>query len=347
METENKIFYGMGKDYLPTWGIREALREIYQNFLDYGEFSEETTADGELTSISIRNDWRPDSLDWLRIGNTQKNNPNAIGKHGEGVKMAFLILARLGYECEIVSDKYSITPAFYTDKEAGECFCMSYNYHVKPEQKFTVSFMLPTSEYKQFKDSVIRKEDILFSHSYYGDVVNKPAGSIYSGGLFVVNLPNIGKAYNIKPEHMPLDRDRSVPRAFDVNWNTSKINEAYKKWEVKDLSHSDTEFIEEIPEEIKSKFEPRIVGKNIEFIAFDENNNEKIIGNPRIQSALKRDNFFQEQIKKLKLFLIKKIGLYDLLLEFREKHISDMNSEALTDFNMILERVATPNNEEL
>ena len=32
------INYGIGRKYLSHWGINEALREIMQNFMDYGEY---------------------------------------------------------------------------------------------------------------------------------------------------------------------------------------------------------------------------------------------------------------------------------------------------------------------
>ena len=37
------IKYGISKNYLPNWGIQEALREIFQNFLDFGEYKFATT----------------------------------------------------------------------------------------------------------------------------------------------------------------------------------------------------------------------------------------------------------------------------------------------------------------
>ena len=36
------INYGFGKEYLPNWGIKEALREVYQNYLDYGDYTVST-----------------------------------------------------------------------------------------------------------------------------------------------------------------------------------------------------------------------------------------------------------------------------------------------------------------
>ena len=35
---EGIIYYGIGLEYLSNWTINHALREIYQNFLDYGDY---------------------------------------------------------------------------------------------------------------------------------------------------------------------------------------------------------------------------------------------------------------------------------------------------------------------
>lgn len=334
---ENKIHYGFGKEYLKSWGIKEALREIYQNFLDYGEYNENSFKHDENSFVSISNEWKPESLEFLRVGNSIKNNVNAIGKHGEGVKMAFLILHRLGYESKIITPKFLVYPEFYTDKEVGECFALVYREHNIPEQAFTIEFQCLTTEYNQFKDNLILKSDITFRDNYYGDIVSKTQGNIYSGGLFVCNLKNISKSYNIHPAHLPLDRDRQVPQSFDVSWATSKINDKHGKWTTKDLHHSDTQYLDKVPEEVIKQFKPKMVGNSIQFIYKDEEGKDKVLGNSHIAEALKKESFFASAIKKLKMFIAKQLGLYELLVEFKEKHVH--NAEAIADFEVILERV--------
>lgn len=334
---ENKIYYGFGKEYLKDWGIKEALREIYQNFIDYGIYSEESFEENDISYVSISNEWKPESLDFLRIGNSKKNNINAIGKHGEGLKMALLILKRMGYESKIITPKFIIQPEFYNDKEIGECFCLSYQEHEYENKFFTIEFSCLTSEYNLFKENLILKSDIIFSDNYYGEIVSKEKGNIYSGGLLVCHLENITKSYNISPAHLPLDRDRKVPQSFDVSWATSKINDKYGKWETKDLHHSDTHYIDKIPEEIVKQFKPIRVGNDIQFIYKDENGKDKVIGNQNINQLLKKESLFASAIKKIKMFIAKQLGLYDLLIEFKSKHVH--GADAIADFEIILERV--------
>lgn len=333
------IHYGFGKEYLPNWGIKEALREIYQNFLDFGEYEEETVlqdAGGKVIGVKLTNTWEPESLEYLRIGRSEKSNPNAVGKHGEGLKMAFLILLREGFNSNIFTNKYSIWPTWYHDAEIGDCFCFEYEKHDMYDAPYSLTFQCGTEDFKNFKANLITEMDVIYSH-YQGDIVDKEKGNIYSGGLWVAKVDNMSRSYNIKPEFLPLDRDRSVPRAFDVSYHASKINDAYGKWNARDTAYSDTAYIETIPEEIKETFKPRHVGNNIEFTYKDENNVDQVVRNSAIVEALKRDSFFDTAIKSLKRFLAKQLGLYDMLIEFQKKHVH--STEARQDFDLILEKV--------
>src|SRR5690606_1382877 len=99
-----KIHYGFGLDYLKDWGIEQALREIYQSFLDYAAFREKVkphARKSNIVEVTISNDWKPENLTFLRIGKSVKQE-GAIGKHGEGIKMAFMILYRNGYKSQII-----------------------------------------------------------------------------------------------------------------------------------------------------------------------------------------------------------------------------------------------------
>ena len=74
------------------------------------------------------------------------------------------------------------------------------------------------------------EDDIIFNYPSYGSIVNKEAGNIYSGGLFVCKLKNFTNAYDIIPSKMPLDRDRCVPQSFDVNYYSSYTCAAIAVW---------------------------------------------------------------------------------------------------------------------
>lgn len=334
---KNTIHYGFGKDYLSSWGLKEALREIYQNFLDYGDYEEFIVESDDKVTVTITNSWEPENLDFLRIGNSKKSGSNAIGKHGEGLKMAFLILLREGFYSKITTPDQTVVPELYTDKQIGECFCLVYIDHAERKSGFKIEFDCPIDVYNDFIENLVTPEDVIYDDNYWGQIVAKRNGNIYSGGLFVTHAPNISKAYNIRPQYLPLDRDRSVPRSFDLNYAASKINESYGKFEVDDLSMSDTAYIDDVPKEIKEQVTPVLVGNSIEFKHTDRNGNDKVITNHSVKEAMIRDSFFAGAIKKLKLFIAKQLGLYDMLIEFRDKHVH--NAEALMDFELILERV--------
>jgi len=333
---QNMIHYGFGKDYLSSWGIKEALREIYQNFFDYGPYTETVIENDNLVEVTISNLWQPETLDFLRIGNSQKS-AQAIGKHGEGMKMAFLILLREQLFSRITTPLQSVVPSFYSDDQIGECFCLIYTDNTEMNDGFSIEFHCPKDIFNEFKFNLITPDDVIFDDGYWGQIVDKPKGNIYSGSLFVTYSQNISKAYNIKPQFLPLDRDRSVPRSFDLNYAASKINEAQGKFEVEDLSMSDTSFVQRIPEEMKEKFTPVIVGNSLEFVVTDNQGNDQIVSNYHVKETLTRDSFFAAAIKKLKLFVAKQLGLYDLLIDFKNKHVH--STEALMDFELILEKV--------
>lgn len=341
IEKDNIIHYGFGIDYLKTWSTKQAFREIYQNFLDYGEYKDTTKIiKDNLLKVSITNNWNPESLDFLRIGNSNKHgNLEAIGKHGEGLKMAFLIFLRTNLNSRIFTNKYVIYPSIYIDKEIGECFCFKYKEHNIKDKNFTIEFETNTNEFINFKKGILNKEkDIIFTDSYHGSIVNKSKGEIFVGGLYVCTLENFSKAFNFPPSRIPLDRDREVPRTFDVNYNASKINEAYGQWKAIDTIYNDMQYVDKIPEEVLKEIKPKRIGNTIEYTTKNEKGETIVITNSNIKEKLKISTFFKDTIKILKLTIIKHLGLYDLLIEFKHKYVQK-GTEMEQDFELILEQV--------
>jgi hypothetical protein len=340
---EQIISYGIGRDYLPNWGMKEALREIYQNFIDFKDYSDgdQCIMDTDNCRVNIWNQYVPNELDFLRIGMSNKNNDEAIGTHGEGLKMAFLIFLRENLFIKIITQKYTVEPIFINNEEVGEIFALKYSKHNQVIKSFIVEFDCPIDVYNDFKNNIIKEEDIIFNLPGHGSIVNKPKGNIYSGTLFVCNLPNLSAAYNILPSNLPLDRDRAVPKQFDINWHTSKIQESYGKWKTIDTTYNDLQYVSSLKDEHRKHITPVIVGNSIEFISKNEEGLDVVIKNQSIKDAINRDSFFESMIKKLKLFLIKSLGLYDLLVEFEKKHVHTI--EARQDFQLILEHIKNGN----
>ena len=134
-----KYELSISADYVPEWGITEAVREYFQNSID-----EETRDSGnkmffdydrENQTIQIGNKHSDLDIKTLLFGVTTKNNDSAmIGNHGEGYKIATVVLLRLGKTvvfqnyCRreiwrprlVKSRKYGgvLVPTFFVDTEA-------------------------------------------------------------------------------------------------------------------------------------------------------------------------------------------------------------------------------------
>lgn len=337
--TISKISYGIGREYLKHWGIQEALREVYQNFFDFGNYTQivEETHDPEFVTVKLTNHYQPTGLEFLRIGNSMKDNPKSIGKYGEGLKMAFLIFLRSDlYSC-IKTTRFTISPEWTTDNFIGEVLSIYVEENDFESDVFEFTFTCRKEDFDFFNENIISPDDILFSN-FYGEIVAKEIGNIYSGNLFVANVKNLTHAYNVNPEFLKLDRDRQTPQSWDVNFYCSKINSDYADFTVQDLSHSDTLYIEKVPEKLYPAFTPVIVGSNVEFTAKNEDTGEEIIvSNQAAVEHLKKSNFFKDAVASLKALIAKTLGIDELLKQFRDKHCR--TQEAKDDFDLILKQL--------
>lgn len=337
------IQYGIGKDYLKNWGLQEGLREIYQNFIDFGTFKQKfIKLDNGLTRVILSNHYEPADFEFLQIGKSIKNgNKLAIGQHGEGMKMAFLVFLRLELPLRVLTNHQEITAIWTNQHPIGEC--LSLNIKKFPTiDKFAVQFDIKSEDFDKFNENLIKPKDILFDAGYHGQKVNKLAGNLYSGRLFICNLNNLKGSYNLSPEVLKLDRDRRVPGSFEVTWHTSKINEAEAKFEFKDQEYDDMKYISKVPEKLLETIKPKIIGNSVKFVASVYNEDTKlhdevVINNSYMEESLKNNSFFNKAIDKIKRYLVARLGVDDLLIKFRSKYCT--NDEARRDFDIILERL--------
>lgn len=333
------IQYGIGKDYLPDWGIKEALREIFQNYFDYGVYNIREDILKDKVRVEIYNNYTPTSYEFLQIGKSIKSG-NAIGKHGEGLKMAFMILLRENLFMQIRTQNKRII-AKWNQSIVGETLALDVITTKHYDFNFNITFICPIDIYEEFKYNTIADGDIIFKDSYHGSIVNKPQGNLYSGRLFVCHLKNLKKAYDIPPNLLSLDRDRKVPQAFEVSYHTSNINTKQAEFDFVDQNYSDMQYTK-IPKDRYKDIKPVDVGGKIEYVAkvIDKETNiesEVLITNQEYKSQLKSSSFFDSAISKIKRFLTSALGIDDLLLNFRKKYCT--NKEARQDFDIILEKL--------
>jgi hypothetical protein len=347
-----QISYAFGRDYLSNWTLTDALREVFQNYLDYGNYVvNDKETDTNTIRVMIGNNYIPENLEFMRIGNSSKRNGgDYIGYHGEGLKAAFLVFAREGLPFEIQTNKYILTPKF-EQTEIGEVLAVEYTEMDWHHSQFTTVFDCPADIYKDFIDNIVNGSDIIHVNLEYGDLLNpetKGTGNIYCGRLFVCHDKSLNYSYNIRPKQLNLDRDRRVPRDFDVEYATSKILESWFRQQnsdapeitVADYNAKDMSYVNALPENIDNIKAVTIGGK----VKYYDKVSDTVINNSNITKIL--DN--HPKFKKVKeesyrnklnttIRIVAKKSTLRLLREFKENHCRDYNKMIL-DIDVIIAR---------
>lgn len=210
-------------DYVSTWGVQEALRELFQNALDWGDWS--FIIDGDHLSIMSHGaSLEPKTI---LLGNTtKKDDSSKIGVHGEGYKLAMLVLTRLGYSCEIHTGGEIWKPKLIesrTYKTKQLVFDTSPNYAVKHSLSFEVGGLSEAVIAELNHQNLHITPTVAFYCHDKGIVVPDRPGDIFVNGLFVAHLEGYKYGYNLLPKYLNLDRDRRLVRDFDLQWITSQL----------------------------------------------------------------------------------------------------------------------------
>lgn len=332
------IKYGMGREYLLDWGFPEALREIYQNFRDYGKFKEVVTSDihgsDGLYSVMMTNSFAPEGNDFMKIGVSGKRGiGSAVGKHGEGLKMAAMVLKRSGCEVCIQYRDVQLDGVFYEDPFLGECFGFEVSELVPAAnvEGFLLSFQIPVGEWRTYDESLLTPEDVIHS-SYHGDLLDKPKGEVYVGGHFVSVVEGLEYAYNFKPEFVELDRDRKVPRDFDVIYNASQILQNWKNLQLKDVVSKDAAYMGSVPHRIAKKFKPSMVGDKVVFRA------GAVQAPQKIADRLMSMPLNQKRVARMKYSVSRKRTPNSVVKEFLDRYHHLFSSEGRADAQVLLKK---------
>lgn len=239
-------------DYVKTWGLYQALREIFQNAVDQQSvdldnkmswlYSENTLSISSKKSGLLKSS--------LLLGNTSKaDDKTTIGKFGEGYKLALMVLLRTGYKVKIYNYKYKelwIPKIINSRRYDSKLLVIDVKKHVfKSVPDSDLTFVIDKISNSDFdivrtKFLFMYKEKPSVIDTKFGSVLTDDSqkGKIYTNGLFVCNCQDeeIRFGYDIKPEFLILDRDREIIDSFNFTWLTSKL------WS----SHNDNDFVCEL-----------------------------------------------------------------------------------------------------
>lgn len=218
----------IAKSYVNHWSWWEGIRELLQNAVDTGDFDVQIAWDGEIT-INSRGGKIPVSA--LLMGKSGKeDDEDTIGKFGEGMKLAFLVLGRLGADVLVYNDDECWRPSFqYSETFQEDCLVVG----VYPAEKATGDVRIhitgvPEDIISLVEDRFLPLRDVepIYSASNGEAYEQEDAGgcNIYVNGIFVSHVEGKYKFdYNFRPSAFTLDRDRNTAKDFEVRWEASKL----------------------------------------------------------------------------------------------------------------------------
>lgn len=258
-----KVYLTLSQDYVQDWGFWEAIRELLQNMSDCENHSfDEYNSQGDRW-VSIRTFDGVIPCDTLLLGNSGKRHDKSkVGMYGEGYKLAFLVLTRMGYQVRIKNgfDKWIVTFENHPQL-ATECLCIEIIegfYNVEDTDGNTVDITVQglsqeDSEVlnRNYIESVTKywyPEDILVDYDgcqifrYATDIDLKDRGSlcdegnpkkVFVNGLFVCDLDDkYVFSYNLTPDKISLDRDRKSVDTWDLQREVASLLEDAGEFEL-------------------------------------------------------------------------------------------------------------------
>lgn len=235
----SKFELSLSKDYVPSWTIVDAIRELFQNAID-----QETSVENnemffdynrETKTLRIGNEASVLSTSSLLLGSTSKSGDDStIGQFGEGYKVATLVLLREGKD--IVFWNYGAKevwrPRFVNSRRYGAEILTffvdkKHVWQTVPDNNLTIEITgITEEEYEEIQASNLhlsKPKDMFLTE--YGNILleDEYRGKVFVKGLYVCDYAPYRYGYDFNPQHIKLDRDRKLISDFELAWLASKM----------------------------------------------------------------------------------------------------------------------------
>jgi hypothetical protein len=210
------IDYNMSKEYCSDWTAVDAIREIVQNAIDSGQKYECYADEYEIDVTTYNSSLSPEVFS---MGISQKST-DAIGKYGEGFKIAMLVLTRLGLNPMIETGKYRVKGLFRKHEFTGiETFCLDVediDYSTN-----SIEFICKATDIDlvELKARIIPFTDSNMKLPTNVDIMQDRPGEVFVNGLYVAK-EDLVFGYNFAPNKIKLNRDRNM--VDGVYWQLAK-----------------------------------------------------------------------------------------------------------------------------
>jgi hypothetical protein len=230
-------------DYVLDWTYVQAARELFQNALDNETTTPENTMffNYEKGKLQIGNKTSILTLDTLLLGSSSKRgDTKTIGKHGEGYKVALMVLLREGKQVTIYN--YGAKEVWRTRLVKSRKFNGALITEIDVDKKHFWQSVpshslvievdgISEEEYADIVETNLHLSDyptnyeVLDGKEKLGNILldEDKVGKVYINGLYVSSNDKFKFGYDIQPAHISLDRDRKLIDSFNLAWMTSKM----------------------------------------------------------------------------------------------------------------------------
>lgn len=238
----SKYELSISTDYVASWTIPDALRELVQNAIDEETVNKHTMYvryENETRSVVVANRGAKLDIKTLLFGNTTKaNDPRCIGQHGEGYKVAMIVALRNNcvftiyngldgtrWETHLVkSRKYdgaivpTITTHYFDNYERTN---YSDGLYIKVSNVNYSDYNMMLTNTRQLHNDLVNS----VVDTPKGSILKNPeeAGRVYVGGLYICKNVALKYGYDMMPELVSLDRDRRLISDYDLQSATGKV----------------------------------------------------------------------------------------------------------------------------
>lgn len=248
----SKFELSLSSEYVPTWTVVDAVRELFQNALDQQTVVKDNTmffnyafpegyegGDIQLPNpgiLTLGNKHSVLQTSSLLLGtSTKRDDPNTIGKFGEGYKIAALVLTRLGKRLTIYNygAKEVWTFRFVQSRKYGDVKVLTIDiekmhfWKTVPDHDLTMEIVgiTPDEHYQIIASNLHLQNGYQAIETPYGRILLSEAhgNKVFVNGLYVCDSKDFKYGYDIKPKHITIDRDRKAVGDWDLSWVTGKM----------------------------------------------------------------------------------------------------------------------------
>ncbi len=204
-------------EYIKSWDISMAIRELLQNLLDTKrEFSASGAAryNKDRGIAELRDDGPGLELRHLALGISEKG-ADSIGQFGEGLKLALLLFARENRFIDVRSKDYRLTPVIRPSEFGTETLFFEVEEMGSYVQGTTVRFRCSQEELEEGKRYFPTEFIVSQEHKVnwvLKDKISLPGGRIFINGSLVATIEDALFSYHLFGEDAKKisNRDRSI-----------------------------------------------------------------------------------------------------------------------------------------